>query len=629
MLLLFSLLACTPEVVDTQPLEASALLPWPSLHALAEDEATPTGWRLSLDAAELPVPDGGTPVPVERLERLDGVSVASTGVALLGVEVDSSLLPGFCDGLSTLEPGSPVQLLDLDAGERVPVMAELDAHPQADSVAERVLLLRPLRAMVPGAHHAFVITTALTGPYGEPLSPTTRFTELEDDPHQVELLSTLEGLDLPASSLVEAWDFWTASSELTHAPLQRVLAASREALPANPDMEPVYTVDWVEERGQEGVDLGEHGWRLASGTLDLPSFLEDDVGFEVDAEGLPVLQGTAPVDWMAWLPRSLEEAPAGSAPVLILGHGILREPGDYLDDPEDPALVQALADRLGAVVIGTSWRGLCTDDLAAALGVGMDFGLIDQLTDGMTQGLGNASALTRLPRTGFARTPFLQAAGGGSLVDPERVYYFGISLGGIQGATLLATAEPQELQYGVFHVGGSTWSTMLERSSNWPPFEGLLENTVRSPVDRQLLYAVSQLYWDPVDPITHTLALSQRSVLWQETMGDDQVPNLTTESLARSAGVPVLAPAVEPPSGMDPAEAPLGPGAAALMQLDPGLGRPEEINRPAEVTGAHHGPRHTEEFLLQVEAFFTEGQEGTIVHPCAPDPCVFDQDESP
>jgi len=80
---------------------------------------------------------------------------------------------------------------------------------------------------------------------------------------------------------------------------------------------------------------------------------------------------------------------------------------------------------------------------------------------------------------------------------------------------------------------------------------------------------------------------------------------------------------VEPRYGIEAVDAPLGPGSMALMQFDPQLGRPTDENRPAEVTGAHYYIRHTEEAHAQVESFFTDGEEGTIIHPCGDQPCIY------
>ena len=78
------------------------------------------------------------------------------------------------------------------------------------------------------------------------------------------------------------------------------------------------------------------------------------------------------------------------------------------------------------------------------------------------------------------------------------------------------------------------------------------------------------------------------------------------------------------PYGIEQEPDDLGPGSSALMQYDPQLGRQEDTNRPAWINGAHGAIRGTDEVMSQIQAFFADGQEGTIIHPCGEVPCVFD-----
>jgi len=621
---------------DAEPvglLDDAGLNPYPSIHRMAEDTSTTTGWRLFFDDDTLPTSDGGTPLDTARLNRLDGFSTVNTAVVLLAdADIDAASLPSVHDLGSSMDAAASVQIIDLDSGERVPCFAELDAHPQCTGPGNRTLLIRPMRAMGFSTHHAVVITRALKQTDGDAVTAPERFAALRDGgevhpglcdsiDHYEALFADLEGVGIARQDLVLAWDFWTASEEVIHAPLDRIIEAGLESLPADPAHAAEYDVDWISDT-DDGHHVNDHIWRVAQGSYQLPNYLQDDVAFALDSDALPEPQGDDGMYYMAMVPESLHDAPAGSAPVVIFGHGIFASPDDYIYDAEDPSSVCALADRLGMIFVGTKWRGLTTSDLVSALTVANDFGQFHVLSDKMVQGVANAVALPRLMQTDFTDASFFQAAdGSGSLVDTSRVYYMGISLGGIEGVTLLANSE--ELDYGVFHVGGSMWSTMLERSSHWVTFDNYVTEVLPDPVDRQVLYSVSQLLWDPVDPMTHVHQLEPKSVLWQESMGDEQVPNMTTEAIVRTAGVPLLVPGVEPPYAVDTADAPMGPHASALMQLDPQMGRPDDENRPADNYGAHTFIRHTEEVHAQIEAFFADGEEGTIIHPCGDESCIF------
>jgi hypothetical protein len=165
------------------------------------------------------------------------------------------------------------------------------------------------------------------------------------------------------------------------------------------------------------------------------------------------------------------------------------------------------------------------------------------------------------------------------------------------------------------------WSTMLERSSNWPTFEYLVELDVPNAADRQVLYALTQLWWDAVDPVAYAPELSGRSFLLQESVGDEQVPNLATEVLARSVGLPVLNPTDLVPYGLSAVDGPLPPGSRALVRFDPEQPAPAATNRPAEDSAAHELPRTWDGARLQVIDHLTPGLEGQVVHHCGDEVC--------
>ena len=306
--------------------------------------------------------------------------------------------------------------------------------------------------------------------------------------------------------------------------------------------------------------------------------------------------------------------------MIIFGHGLFSAPQEYLSAGGDPSKVIALCNSMEAVCIGGEWRGLTERDRSDALRAATDVSRFPLLTDKLIQGLSNQLALARLVESDFIDEPYLQATGGGSLINRDRIYYYGISLGGIEGAAFLANSEI--VRSGVLHVPGAVWSLMLERSSNWTPLEEFLAATLPVASQRQLLYSAMQLLWDPVDPINHLRGLDDQNVLMQVAVGDEQVPNISSEVMARSLALPLIAPEVHPVFGLQTAETPLGPGASGYSQFHPGMALPSEANRPAAVTGAHSAVRQRDEVREQVLVFLHDGIEGTIIHPCD-GPCLF------
>jgi hypothetical protein len=562
--------------------------------------------RLALPAD---LPHADTPFPIERLAYRDGWSPVQSGVIRFDgswpVDIDGASLNGvFDDGLD-----GAVQLWDLTEGRQLRCFAELDAWPELGDERPS-LLVRPMEPATPGHRLAAALTDAVRLADGSPLPPPAWYAAalqgatVTGDPlpagHDAEVQAQLAALGV--SGAVFAWD-WTVGHPttvldtlLTDAPVP----SSWSLQPADEPEPPAEGPDWV--------------WKQATGTFRARSWLTDgrapDATFVLDDAGLPTAQGELDAYLLVHLPESVRGAAPGTVPVWIFGHGIFAQPLDYLG-PDGP--VAELADRAGAIVVATVWRGLTTTDLAVPVNVGADIGTFPLLTDKLAQGVANTLALIALvDEGGLLDDPIFEG-----LANPDALRYHGISLGGIEGATTLANTD--RIPHGVLHVGGSTWSTMLERSKNWGSFEPLVEAAIDSPADRQLLYSLTQLFWDPVDPANHGHKLAGRSVLWQIALGDDQVPNLTSWTLARAAGASLLEPYGVAVPGLSAAPGPLaGP---AVAQFDPETTDHEATNRPSPSTGAHDTPRGWEGSKRQTLRFLDAASPGVIEHFCGETPC--------
>ncbi|MEZ4318862.1 MAG: hypothetical protein R3F61_15210 [Myxococcota bacterium] len=587
---------------DVGPVEPAGLVGDHPLNPFPVGVLHTSGGRVALDPADFDLTTD-TPLAVDRLAWREGFSVAQTAVLALP-SFDPSGFPTPHDPA----PGQgTVRLADLTDGVWWPVMAELDAHPDADPT----LLVRPLKA-IPVGHQVAVVV--LKGAADRParfdalLSDSPPADLAEHAPHFVDLVADLGALGVPADDIAIAWDFPVGDGT---APLRSVW--QQTALPTSWTFSEVRHAD-------DGDSVVDTAFRVAEGTYAVTDFLVDDRSLSLQPDGSVAPTGSAEALLYVHIPESVADAPAGTVPVLLLGHGIFSEPANYLDDPDDPSGCVKLANDAGFIVVATIWRGLSFPDRTGAIEAAQDFARIYEVTDRLVQGQGNVAELIRLVKEGdLLADPVFQGRQGQLLADPAHVRYYGISLGGIQGAVMLANDPP--LDGAVLHVGGSMWSTMLERSSNWTAFEIFLNATIPEPITRQRLYSASQLWWDAADPIAYTADLSERSFLLQESIGDEQVPNLTTEALARSVGLPQLGPVVTPVYGLDPVTAPLPPGSRAYVQYDPQVGLPPDTNRPAPVTMAHDLPRTWDTTNAQTRAYLAVGQEGTIEHFCGASPC--------
>ena len=583
----------TPSPVTTIPTDGTRGLlgdgvanPFPSALLVDADG------HLALDPATLPS-GGETPLPVDRLTWRTGFSSSQTAVIRApGLRAeglpDPDDAPGCC----------AVRMADLTDGRWLSCMAELDAHPEA---VDPVLIVRPMEVLPDGHRIAVTISTDVLdrpAPFDGLLQGAPPADLVAHQGTHDAMMQSLEGLGIDPATLALAWDF-----------------------PVDRGIEPVPSaLEQLSVSGQYvlAVDTAPTlplTWRTAVGTYEVTDFLVDDLALVLDEQGGVVPQGTTDAVLWVHVPSSVADAPAGSVPVLVFGHGIFASPEDYLGKADDPSSVLALADELGVIAVGTTWRGLTTSDLTGATQVAADFGRFHELTDRLVQAQVNVRTLAEAVRMGaIVDHPDLLGASGQSLADTSTVLYYGISLGGIAGSVMWANDPP--IDRVALHVGGSMWSTMLERSSNFPLFELALTLAVPEPSDRQVLYSFSQLFWDPVDPMSWAPELAERDLLLSVAIHDEQVPNMTSEALARSIGLPLLAPASTSPFGLSVADGPLP---RAMVQLDPERVAPPAENRPADVTDAHTTPRGWVGHRQQVIRYLETGE---VVHFCGDTPCT-------
>jgi hypothetical protein len=551
--------------------------------------------HVALTTGDLPIPVGGTALDVRRFNWREGFSPVQPAIVRLHVELDATSLNDERD----IGTGGAVRMVDLTTGTEIACFAELDLHPDALATpTERTLIVRPQEAMTPGHRVAVVLTRVVRTARGAPLDIPAWSEAQVRDPEVAALADDLAALGLDNVAL--AWEFPVGDG-------RPVLRAVLDGLPT-PD---AYRFTRIVDADLEAPGILPPGvWKKIEGRFTAANWLVDDTRFEVGDDGLPRAQVPAEAYLYVHVPESVRGAAPGSVPVLLFGHGILGEPGDYLDDDADASRMIALSERLGAIVVATTWRGLTEDDQPEAIVAALDFGGFDALTDKLAQGVANTASLVKLLREG----PLLDDPELGGVANRADIRSMGISLGGIEGAVTLANVP--EIERGVLHVGGSAWSTMLERSSNWPVFELLVVQTVPDPWDRQLLYAASQVLWDPVDPASWTAELAGRPLLYQEAIGDNQVPNLTTELLARSVGTRLASPSITQPWALDTTTLPdTGP---VLVQFDPQTAAIPPGNRPASNTQAHNLPRTWDGTLAQTEGYL---RTGVVEHHCGDAPC--------
>lgn len=556
-------------------------LPFPSDVYTRADETSATGLRLSFEGRALP----SRTVTTAPFEQLDGFSPVSSPMTHMPGATTTGLV-GQRDLAASLEAASKTVLLDLDTGARVAHFAELDEA--YDDATERALLLRPAIALTPSHHYAVAIRGVVDAT-GAVLPPSPVFAALRDgtasdDPAVTDrraayetLFSQLATAGIERSTLQIAWSFTVAS----RASLTSDLVAMRDgALALVGTAGPTYDITSVEVR--DPANDPDIALRV-TGTMHVPNYLTQASpggSLRRDASGAPVAQGERDADFWMLVPRSAESTPA--RPVQW-GHGLLGSGAEIFDFDD----LHPLANAYGYVIFAVDWTGMASSDLGylASVAVGGDMGRFATVTERLEQGILESLLAMRLVRGALAADPRI-ALGGHSPIDTaSEPVFVGQSQGGILGGTYMALST--DVSRGVLLVPGQGYSFLLQRNSGgWDMFSGLFEANY-GPLDVQRCLALMQLVWDRAEPSGFTpYVLRDRlpgtpahEVLMMVARNDHQVSMLAGRQMARTMGVPLLAPPFEPIYGLETVDRPHT--GSAMIEVDFGVPDVPDVNRPA------------------------------------------------
>lgn len=237
------------------------------------------------------------------------------------------------------------------------------------------------------------------------------------------------------------------------------------------------------------------------------------------------------------------------------GHGLFGSDSEVNSSPQEE-----MANRQGMMYCATNWFGFASADVPNAVLALSDLSLFPILIDRTEQGELNYLYLQRLMinPAGFANNTAFQYSDGRSFINlHDGVYYDGNSQGGIIGGA--ATAISTEWTRAVLGVPGMNYSTLLDRSTDYTQYSVIAKAAYPDPFDQLFLQALDQMLWDRGeadgyaqhlvrDPYRHT---PNHTVLMIEAFGDHQVANVATETEARTAGVPLVAPGLAPGRSTD------------------------------------------------------------------------------
>lgn len=596
------------------------IAPWPSSIYMTADATSATGYRVDIPEGALPTNGDGTPIDPRRFNEGDGFS--PSGFAFITFEggVDPSNLVHHSRYDDSVTDASPTVLLDMDTGERVAHFAEVDANAMEFELDEQALYIRPANRLLPGHRYAVAIRKSLTRADGGELAISPAFARLlagETTGHArldaiadrfPAIFDALETAGIPRDDLVVAWDFVVASDDWITAPM---LSAREAVLAAAGDRAAnvTYTVDT-----DDPEDDDERIMRRVVGRFQAPMILTDKSDFAelaVDASGDVTVTGEVDSRYVAVVPACA--AAQRPVPMIIFGHGFF---GDIAEAQSD--YLRRVADEMCMVVIGTEWFGMARKDIAgAALALNEGSRLIG-FGERMIQGITNFMVLVQLARGAFATE--LLVEGTESLVDPDAIYFYGISQGHVLGTTLMAY-DPV-LERAALAVGGTNWSLLFERSTNWPNFHLIINGAYTGALNTVIIESLMQLGLDRIENqhIAHRILGDDRlpgtppkQLLLNMAVGDTQVTNLSSEMQARALGIPVLSPTVKSAWGVPERDGPL-PSALAIYDEKPMPMPPDSNARSLADNGTHGTVRLQAAPNRQILEFFTTGQ---ITNHCA------------
>lgn len=618
----------TCDALDT----AHCLLPFPSDFFTTGDADTATGRRVAFPDAAMLTNDAGVGVDPTEWNRSDGFS---PGPKILtsapGLDPAASGVPPVTDIGASLESDSAVVIVDVDADERVPLWAELDATVPDERT--RPLIVRPAVNLREGHRHV-VALRGLVDDTGAAVPPADSFRAYRDRldtgdddlearrPAMEQTFADLEEAGIDRGDLWLAWDFTVASEESLS---ERLLHMRDDAFAAlDEEGTPAFTVDSVEEEGPV---------RIVRGSYEVPSYLTGDGGpganlnnGEGDDDPIPERNGTVTPNFVCTVPTAATaDDPARWG---LFGHGLLGSAEAVLD-------IGTLAANVNAGFCATDWIGMSAGDLEFLADAIRDLTLWRAVPDRLQQSHLNFLVLGRLLRAddGLASDPAFQDATGAGVIDESQLFFVGGSQGGILGGATSAVATDWERAF--LAVPGINYSLLLDRSDQFEQFAPVYEEGYPDALDRSIALGLIQMLWDRGENNAYAQHLTRdpyegtpaKKVLLFEAFGDFQVANVSTEVLARTIGALLRTPAledgrsrdVEPFWGIEPVPS-LPFDGSVLVVWDYGTPAPPVGNvPPSEGADPHSLITTTVPAVLMASDFLQ--RDGEVTDPCEGGPC--------
>lgn len=270
---------------------------------------------------------------------------------------------------------------------------------------------------------------------------------------------------------------------------------------------------------------------VATGTLRLPEYRRGDDPMVLGPDGAPMASGTTEPAFVVALPAT----GTGPFPVVLFQHGGGQSPRELFQ------VAGPLAEAgFAFVAIDLPEHGH-----RAPMGGGSDLSFLDfdhpiHTRENFRQAVSDHLAvLTGLPalEAGVAT-----ALGVVDALDETRVFYMGLSLGGISGS--ITTQASRELRGSALFVAGAGYPELLQ----YGPFTAPIIRVIRStPPLPYALLAVAAIALDGADPLAYAqqiddLSRPPVSVLQLHAIDDPLVSDEASEQWARAFGATLVRP---------------------------------------------------------------------------------------
>ncbi|MCG5445809.1 hypothetical protein NIE79_004332 [Micromonospora sp. NIE79] len=547
------------------PIDPTAcLLPFPNDYFTVPDRSSPTGKRVRFTAAAMPANVQGTPIDPTEWNRQDGFSPGSPIlVRVPGLDAAASGIAPVTDIGRSLAPDAPIVLLNTRTGERTPYWAELDAHA-AGQPERQLLIIRPAVALTEGTRYVVGLRGLRDG-NGAVIPAPKAFTAYltgaglkprdARGPQVRRIVTELTRTGVTRHSLYLAWDFTVASR---HGLTGRMVAVRDDAFADLGRTAPPVTVTQVTDYSPEQDPLIA---RQVSGTIGVPSYLTGDggpgsrlhygppggAGTPPTPNALPTPSGvTLAADFVCNIPRSASAA--RPAHLSLYGHGLLGRPTEI-----NAGNVRTMSNTHNFTFCATSWIGMAAADVPYVAGAFTDLSVFPAVADRLQQSFLNFLFLGRamIHPAGFAADPAFRDVTARPLINRVGgLHYDGNSQGGINGGALTAIA--QDWTRSVLGVPAMNYSTLLQRSVDFAPFQTVLDGYYPDTVDQQLVLALLQMLWDRSEANGYAQHMTDRplprtpahQVLMHVAFGDQQVSPAAAEVQARTIGARLHTPAL-------------------------------------------------------------------------------------